>query len=340
MKKIFVLLEVCIIITFSVYLCIFSRQINLTKSQNINLYQEFVEKNYIDANGIVNISEVKSIHDETYEKINTLFENTTDTNTLTQQLENMKQNNTSSETEIDTISKEISELTTEVNSLEEQYNILNNKYQKIKKEKELMEQLKNDPSGHLISNFETINQYPNYPTGCESVAITLLLHYYGIAVSVDNIINNLARESLPYWENDKLYGGNPEIGFLGNPYSNGAYGVYENPIANVANIYKNGVVSRSNFPFSEVLNLVSQDKPVVVWTSMGLAIPFISQSWLYKPTGETINWIANEHAVVVIGYNNNYVIISDPMGGQIKYQSRSVFESRYQDYGKKVVYYP
>lgn len=72
---------------------------------------------------------------------------------------------------------------------------------------------------------------------------------------------------------------------------------------------------------------------------MYLAVPYISQTWTYKPTGELISWKANEHAVVVIGYNDKYVIISDPIGGSIKYQSRSVFEQRYNYYGKRALYY-
>ena len=72
---------------------------------------------------------------------------------------------------------------------------------------------------------------------------------------------------------------------------------------------------------------------------MYLALPYISDGWTYPVTGEWVNWKANEHAVVIMGYDNNNVIISDPIGGTIKYQSRSVFESRYNYYGKKAVYY-
>lgn len=72
---------------------------------------------------------------------------------------------------------------------------------------------------------------------------------------------------------------------------------------------------------------------------MYLAAPYISTSWIYEPTGETIYWKANEHAVVVIGYTPDKVIISDPIGGQVKYQSLSIFRERYNYYGKKALYY-
>ena len=62
----------------------------------------------------------------------------------------------------------------------------------------------------------------------------------------------------------------------------------------------------------------------MVWTSMSLAVPYISQSWIYEPTGETIYWKANEHAVVIIGYTEDKVIISDPIDGKAKYQSKYI----------------
>ena len=91
--------------------------------------------------------------------------------------------------------------------------------------------------------------------------------------------------------------------------------------------------------FEEVLDLVKNNRPVLVWTSMNLALPYLSKSWIYKPTGETITWKAQEHAVVVAGYNDEFVVISDPLTGTLRYQSRSTFESRYNYYGGMAVYY-
>ena len=110
-------------------------------------------------------------------------------------------------------------------------------------------------------------------------------------------------------------------------------------MADVANYFKSGVKARSGFPFNEVINLVKSGKPVMIWTSMGLAVPYISSSWTYKPTGEIISWKANEHAVVMIDVTDTTVIIADPIGGKIKSYSRSLFENRYNYFGRKVLYY-
>jgi len=55
---------------------------------------------------------------------------------------------------------------------------------------------------YMISNVKTINQYAiGYPTGCESVALTILLNYYGVDVSVKNVVDLLRKGDLPHSEN-------------------------------------------------------------------------------------------------------------------------------------------
>ena len=44
-----------------------------------------------------------------------------------------------------------------------------------------------------ITGVPLINQYPNYPRGCETVALTILLNYYGIMVTPDDIISVLPK---------------------------------------------------------------------------------------------------------------------------------------------------
>lgn len=230
------------------------------------------------------------------------------------------------------LNSEISELEDKIIKLENSVISLREEYNKLVKENEAKHTF-------YITNVPVINQYPDYPTGCESVALTILLNYYGVAVTPDNIISYLPKGDAPYSKDGKLYGGNPELEFVGNPYSLNSFGVYEKPLAEVANKFKPGIKIATGTDFDEIIKIVGSGKPVIVWTSMNLATPYISKSWIYEPTGETIYWKANEHAVVVIGYTSDKVIISDPIGGQVKYQSLSIFKERYNYYGKKALYY-
>lgn len=52
----------------------------------------------------------------------------------------------------------------------------------------------------------------------------------------------------------------------------------------------------------------------------------ICTNWIYKPTGEKINWICKLHSVVVIGYNKNKVFVSDSYTGKIESYNRKQLE--------------
>jgi len=218
-------------------------------------------------------------------------------------------------------------------SLNEQKKVLSVYYNKLVEEER-------KKHSYIISNVKTINQYSiGFPTGCESVALTILLNYHGVNVSVSDVVNLLAKGDLPYYENGIKYGGNPYLEFIGHPSNPNAYGVYDEPIVDVANHFKPGIINGRGMSLNEVLELVRQDKPVVVWNTMNLDVPYINQTWIYKPTGETIKWLKSLHALVVIGYNDSQVIVSDSLNGKVRYFDRNVFESRYNAFGKRALYY-
>ena len=336
---IFIISITGIIILTSQIITLNNNTIKLTK-ENQQIYKYFSENNLLDYSKKVNLSSTQLTKDELVTELEELFAlEKFNIKEIENKIKAEEKNNKEITNEINNLSKSSQELESKVKNLQDQYNVLNKKYQsELAKYREEQIRISNGTT-YMINNFPTINQYPNYPTGCESVALTMLLKYHNVNVDAYGVIANLKKGSLPYTENNIYYGGNPELEFVGDPLRSDSYGVYEKPIAEVAAKYKGNVNIKNNFSFSEVLNLVKNNHPVMVWTSMGLSLPYISSSWIYKPTGEKIDWKAGEHAVIIIGYNNNQVIISDPMGGRIKYQSRSLFESRYNYFGKKAVYY-
>ena len=329
-----ILYVIIIVVSVAFIVMIYNDNKNLI-IENEEIYKKFEENNLIDVSGNVNLNVIKANLEEEKNATTKLFKDDNITLEKASELIDIKsRENEEIQTSIEQLTTKKEDLTTKVDSLTKQYEQL--------KKQQTYKQTQNSTSKvltHYIENVATINQYPNYYSGCEAVALTILLKYYNVNVSPLDIISNIKTGSYPYYENDVMYGGNPELEYVGNPKTEKGYGVYENPIADVAEIYKSGIIRKNNFEFSEVLKIVKSNRPVMVWTSMDLLLPYISKSWIYKPTGETISWKANEHAVVVIGYNDNYVVISDPIGGEIKYQSRSVFEQRYNYYGKKALFY-
>ena len=127
--------------------------------------------------------------------------------------------------------------------------------------------------------------------------------------------------------------------FIGNPGDPYSYGVYDIPIQNVGNSFKNGIINGRGMSFNDVLKLVKEERPVVVWSTMNNGIPHYTNSWIYEPTGEKINWLADLHAITVVGYNDTQVITSDSLTGTFRYFNKSTFESRYNAFGKRALYY-
>lgn len=257
------------------------------------------------------------------------------------------------EQEINNKQYSINENKSRIENLQNTINDLNHENQNIKdeieiKQKELNAFLEEQRRKELerleattvkIENEITYSQFPNYPTGCESVALYILLKYNGIETTPDEIINRLKKGDLPYKIEDEMYGGNPELEFVGDPRNDYSYGVLNTPIAEVANTFKGNVQNREGLELDEALNIVSENRPVMVWTTINNLSSRISAIWIYRPTGEKIYWKENEHAVVIIGYNDEQVIVSDPYTGRITRYNRNIFRENYNYMGKRAVYY-
>lgn len=123
---------------------------------------------------------------------------------------------------------------------------------------------------YKIDNFPTFHQYPKYPNGCESVALYNLLRYYNVNVTIDEIVNTLKKGEKVHFEHNVLYGGNPEIEFVGDPRDIHGYGVFQKPIIDVANQYKKGIIDYTGHSFDEVLELVKKKIPVQIWCLISL----------------------------------------------------------------------
>lgn len=192
---------------------------------------------------------------------------------------------------------------------------------------------------YMIKNFPTYSQFPNYPNGCETVALYLMLKYYGVNVSVEALVNNLTKGEGVYWENNIRYGGDPEIEFVGDSRDKHGYGVYQKPIISLASKYKSGMVDYTGHSLNQVLDIVKGGRPVQVWVSINLKNTSVCADWIHKASGKKIKWICSLHSVVIIGFNDNYIYVSDPYNGSIKKYSRSQFQKMYNLFGKRAIYF-
>ncbi|MCD7737951.1 MAG: C39 family peptidase [Lachnospiraceae bacterium] len=201
-----------------------------------------------------------------------------------------------------------------------------------------------DGSGHQIEDFEIIYQMPELPTGCEVVALTMVLHYYGF--DVDKTV--MASEYLPtadavfYYGSDGVkYGPDLNKYFVGDPFSNAGYICGTEAILTAANSYLQDAgssleaVDMTGSSVEELYRLVSQDVPIVVWVTIGMVERYSTAGW-YTEEGEYVEWSSNDHGAVLIGYTEDTVTIADPISGLVEY-SREDFESVFESRGNQCV---
>ncbi|MBQ9935346.1 MAG: C39 family peptidase [Lachnospiraceae bacterium] len=177
-------------------------------------------------------------------------------------------------------------------------------------------------------DIELIIQYPELPTGCESVALTMLLNYYGFDLEKTTI----AKDYL-------IYSTNFVEGYMGNPFTTGGAGIYSPGLTRTANKFLDAQGSELNAKNvtdstpEELYRYLAEGKPVVIWNT----VFFLNN----QPTGLTVKWGEKsyvwdscEHCMVLSGYDleRNVVIVHDPIEGIVERDAEG-FWQRYEKLG-------
>ena len=199
---------------------------------------------------------------------------------------------------------------------------------------------------------KNICQYSDFPlpTGCEVTSLAICLRYYHFDVTKNQLADQYLPKGFFEFKDNIKYGPDLEYEFAGDPNFEESYGCYSHCIASAANNYFEDIGSPyrakacNGKDFDELLDYLRQGKPVIVWTTMHLADSYISDTWLTND-GKEIEWLANEHCAVLVGYdeNNNTVYVADPLtDSEIPEEyDKTLFETRYNEVKKHAaVIYP
>lgn len=190
-------------------------------------------------------------------------------------------------------------------------------------------------------NVSAICQYPELPTGCESVAAAMVLQYYGQNVTAQEFASEwLTCSEKFYKSNNDLYGPDPNEVFVGNPFSENSYGCYASVIVKAIN--ENSAECKAqkitNKSLSQLCDeYINNNKPVLIWATMGMKESKSGKSW-YLPNGEKFTWTAGEHCLVLIGYSDEYYFLNDPQSGSTVAYPKSIVEKRFKELGSQAVY--
>ncbi len=207
------------------------------------------------------------------------------------------------------------------------------------------------PAKYVLTDVPVIAQYPNYPTGCESVSAVIAMRYAGSDISIDDFIDKYLQKGNFYTKDGVTYGPDPRTHFVGSPRSENSYGCMAPVIENAMNAYyqdkeqevnadypgKKRVVNATGTEMDDLCRqYIVKGIPCLVWVSIGMVEPYYSRSW-NLPNGGTYRWLPNEHCMVLIGYDATHYYFSDPYRGAIVKYARQLSSNRYAAYGKQAL---
>ncbi len=191
-----------------------------------------------------------------------------------------------------------------------------------------------------------ISQEGVLPTGCELISSLMLLRYYGMETSLQEVLDNTAF-SQPKTINNRTYAQSPYKAFIGTPYDENSFGCYPPVIAEMLNyLLPEGktAVDITGMELSEIAETyIPREQPVLVWATIAMLESFPNIGWYLldengEPTEEWYDWLANEHCLVLVGYDSEKYYFNDPYNsrGLVGYD-RELVETRYAEIGKCAV---
>ena len=172
-----------------------------------------------------------------------------------------------------------------------------------------------------------LEQYPELPTGCESVALTNALLSLGFELEKTEIADSW----LPRSDSDFV------TAFMGDPHAADGHSCMAPAIAQAASAYLDAqgsaleAVDLTGASLEQLLDEVSAGNPVIAWCTIGLADPGTAYQ-VARAGDRTYRLYANSHCVVVSGYDLDagIVLVSDSLAGQVSYDLQ-LFASRYYE---------
>lgn len=201
---------------------------------------------------------------------------------------------------------------------------------------------KREEEKEVLLDVPLIKQLPELPRGCEVTSLAMIMQYAGTDTGKMELAEKIQKETIPYIKKgNRITCGNPNRGFVGNMYSMDSfgYGVYHEPIANLAKEYLgNRVVDLSELEFDDVLYILQQGYPV--WIIANAEYRSLDDSYFemwHTPTG-IVKITYKLHAVVITGIKNDKIYINDPLSSiKNKMIDRDQLKAAWEQMGNQAI---
>ncbi len=187
-----------------------------------------------------------------------------------------------------------------------------------------------------------IRQLPELPSGCEVTSLAMLLQYYGVNKSKMDLVPEMKKDPTPirYNKNGSIaYWGNPNTGFVGEVTGAAkGFGIYHTALFELLKAYVPTAQDLTKEPFSKLEDQLIQGVPSVVWTTINYKVP---DKWVVwdTPIGP-IETTFMEHAVLLVGFDEQYVYVNDPLAGQgSKKIEKEAFIATWEAMGRQALSY-
>ena len=181
------------------------------------------------------------------------------------------------------------------------------------------------------------NQMPDLPNGCEVTSLSMVMNYYGIKVSKNELAETI--QHVDSFTDGGKYRGNPHQGFVGHmTIANAGWCVYNEPLYNVARKYTSHIENITGSDFLSLLKLVSTGHPVMIITTTTFNKVNNMQTWDTN-TGK-VNVTPSSHACVITGYSKpkKVVYVNNPYGYKNQPVNWKNLQASYNQQGRQALY--
>ncbi len=200
----------------------------------------------------------------------------------------------------------------------------------------------NGNNGIVIEGVPHYTQFTKYLTACESLASVSVLQYYGVDIDIDTFIDDyLPRAKYPdYGRDGELHGASPWEFFIGDPRDAGGFGCYNTAIVKAINKFADGLaVPLDGLSIDDLCSdYIDKGQPVIFWGSIHMQRPYVSEFQWMLPNGELYQFINPEHALVLIGYDDEWYYFCDSMSEKdVTPYNKQAVETAYEALGEQAV---
>ena len=200
---------------------------------------------------------------------------------------------------------------------------------------------KEGQKANIIKGVPVLSQFPEFPTGCESVSTVTVLRFYGENITAAKFIDEYLPKSAGfYYESGRRYGPSLYDFFIGNPRTAASYGCMAPVIEKALCDYFGGSERVKNTTGAELSELcdeyIDNGIPVIMWATINMLETNPKNTW-YLKDGTRFSWPGNEHCLVLTGYDADSYYFNDPYAGKtVKYKKQTV-KDRYAELGRQSV---